>query len=144
MKQVTIKTDNKEYIFNVFKNDNTGRSFVLKNEKYIFVYSYNTLVYGENIRENEKNFFSNDYTNYSATTRKHIYNALSPFVSELWETNGLKTKNGNSKETLIKFICRCGENMPYFMPEKLNLKNIEYEFTRWGNKFVKSIKKGMI
>jgi hypothetical protein len=142
MKQITIKTDNKEYIFDVFKNDNTGRSFVLKNEKYTFVYSYNTLVYGENTQE--KNFFANDYTNYSATTRKHIYNAISPFVSELWETEGLKTKNGNSKETLIKFICRCGENMPYFMPEKLNLKNIEFEFTRWGGKFVKSIKKGII
>jgi hypothetical protein len=51
MKQITIKTDNKEYIFDVFKNDNTGRSFVLKNEKYMFVYSYNTLVYGENTQE---------------------------------------------------------------------------------------------
>jgi hypothetical protein len=142
MKQITIKTDNKEYIFDVFKNDNTGRSFVLKNKKYIFVYSYNTLVYGENTQK--KNFFANYYTDYSATTRKHIYNAISPFVSELWETEGLKTKNGNSKETLIKFICRCGENMPYFMPEKLNLKNIEFEFTRWGGKFVKSIKKGII
>lgn len=144
MKQITIKTDNKEYIFDVFKNDNTGRSFILKNEKYMFVYSYNTLVYGENINENEKNFFANDYTDYSATTRKHIYNALSPFVSDYWETKGLKTKSGNSKETLIKFICRCGENMPYFMPEKLNLKNIEFKFTRFGGKFVKSIKKGIV
>ena len=142
MKQITIKTDNKEYIFDVFKNDNTGRSFILKNEKYIFVYSYNTLVYGENTQE--KNFFANDYTNYSATTRKHIYNSLSPFVSDYWETKGLKTKNGNFKETLIKFICRCGENMPYFMPLKLNLKNIEYEFTRYGGLYVKSIKKGII
>lgn len=142
MKQITIKTDNKDYVFDVFKNDNTGRSFVLKNEKYMFVYSYNTLVYGENTQE--KNFFSNDYTNYSATTRKHIYNSLSPFVSECWETEGLKTKSGNPKETLIKFVSRCGENMPYFMPESLNLKNIEFEYTRYGGKFVKSIKKGMI
>ena len=142
MKQITIKTDNKEYVFDVFKNDNTGRSFVLKNEKYMFVYSYNTLVYGENTQE--KNFFANDYTNYSATTRKHVYNALSPFVSELWETKGLKTKNGNSKETLIKFVSRCGENMPYFMPENLNLKNIEFEYTMYGGKFVKSIKKGIV
>ena len=142
MKQITFKTDDNGYIFDIIKNDNTGRSFILKNEKYMFVYSYNTLVYGENIQE--KNFFSNYYTDYSATTRKHIYNALSPFVFEYWETKGLKTKSGNSKETLIKFICRCGENMPYFMPEKLNLKNIEFEFTRFGGKFVKSIKKGMI
>jgi hypothetical protein len=142
MKQITIKTDNKDYVFDVFKNDNTGRSYVLKNEKYTFVYSYNTLVYGENTQE--KNFFANGYTNYSVTTRKHIYNALSPFVSELWETKGLKTKNGNSKETLIKFVSRCGENMPYFMPEKLNLKNIEFYYTWSGGKFVKSIKKGMI
>ena len=144
MKQITIKTDNKEYVFDVFKNDNTGRSFILKNEKYMFVYSYNTLVYGENISENEKNFFANDYTNYSTTTIKHIYNALSPFVSGLFKENALKTNGGNYKETMIKFICRCCENMPYFMPEKLNLKNIEYEYTRFGGKFVKSIKKGMI
>ena len=144
MKQITIKTDNKEYIFDVFKNDNTGRSFILKNEKYMFVYSYNTLVYGENTSENEKNFFANNYTDYSVTTRKHIYNALSPFVYECWETKGLKTKSGNSKETLIKFVSRCGENMPYFMPEKLNLKNIEFEYTRFGGKFVKSIKKGIV
>ena len=144
MKQITIKTDNKEYIFDVFKNDNTGRSFVLKNEKYFFVYSYNTLVYGENIRENEKNFFANECTNFSVTTRKHIYNAISPFVNNCWQENGLKTKSGNPKETLIKFICRCGEIMPYFMPLKLNLKNIKYEFTKYGGLYVKSIKKGII
>ena len=142
MKQITIKTDNKEYVFDVFKNDNTGRSFILKNKKYMFVYSYNTLVYGENTEE--KNFFSNDFTDYSATTRKHIYSALSAFVRDLWETKGLKTKNGNSKETLIKFVSRCGENMPYFMPENLNLKNIEFEYTMYGGKFVKSIKRGIV
>ena len=42
------------------------------------------------------------------------------------------------------FICRCGENMPYFMPEKLNFKNIEFEYTMYGGKFVKSIKKGIV
>ena len=144
MKQITIKTDNKEYIFDVFKNDNSGRSFILQNGKYKFVYSYNTLVYGENMQKGELNFFSNDCTNFSVTTRKHVYNMVSPFVSDCWQEKGIKTKNGNSKETLIKFICRCGENMPYFMPLKLNLKNIEYEFTRFGGLYVKSIKKGII
>lgn len=136
----TISINNME--FEIVKNDNTGRSFILQNKDYRFVYSYNTLVYGEKLNVN--NFYANRYTNYSATTRKHIYNALNHFVTEFWSEKGLKTKNGNSKETLISFICRCGHNMPNFMPEKLDLKNIEWEFTRKGDKYVKSIKKGII
>ena len=138
MKTITI--NNIE--FEIVKNDNTGRSFILQNKDFRFVYSYNTLVYGEKLNVN--NFYANRYTNYSATTRKHIYNALRPFVTENWSENGLKTKNGNLKETLISFICRCGHNMPNWMPGKLDLKNIEWEFTRNGDKYVKSIKKGII
>lgn len=138
MKTITI--NNIE--FEIVKNDNTGRSFILQNKDFRFVYSYNMLVYGEKLNVN--NFYANRYTNYSATTRKHIYNALSNFVTEFWSEKGLKTKNGNSKETLISFICRCGHNMPNWMNEKLDLKNIEWEFTRNGDKYVKSIKKGII
>lgn len=136
----TITINNIE--FEIVKNDNMGRSFILLNKDFRFVYSYNTLVYGENIEVN--NFYANRFTDYSVTTRKHIYNALSPFVTENWSENGLKTKSGKSKETLISFICRCGHNMPNWMPEKLDLKNIEWKFTRNGDKYVKSIKKGII
>lgn len=135
MKTITI--NNME--FKIVKNDNTGRSFILINKDFSFVYSYNTLVYGEKLNVN--NFYANRFTDYSATTRKHIYNALSPFVNENWRENGLKTKGGNLKETLIKFICRCGHNMPNWIPEKLELKSIEY---RCGDKYVKSLKKGLV
>lgn len=128
--------------FEIEKNDNTGRSFILQNKDFRFVYSYNTLVYGEKLNVN--NFYANRYTNYSATTRKHIYNALSPFVSNFWSEKELKTKTGNSKETLIDFICRCGNNMPNWMPENLDIKSIEWEFTRSGGKYVKSIRKGIV
>lgn len=128
--------------FEIVKNDNTGRSFILINKDFRFVYSYNTLVYGEKLNVN--NFYANRFTDYSATTRNHIYKALSSFVSEFWSEKGLKTKNGNSKETLIKFICRFGHNMPNWMPENLDLKNIEYQFNRSGDKYVKSIRKGYV
>ena len=138
MKTITI--NNVE--FEIVKNDNSGKSFILLNKDYRFVYSYNTLVYGEKLNVN--NFYSNRFTNFSATTRKHIYNALSSFVTYNWDKNGLRTKNGNLKETLIKFICRCGHNMPNWMPEKLELKSIEWKYNRFGDKLVKSIKKGIV
>lgn len=128
--------------FEIVKNDNTGRSFILLNKEYRFVYSYNTLAYGEKLNVN--NFYANRFTDYSVTTRKHICNALSSFVTKNWRENGLKTKSGNLKETLIKFICRCGHNMPNWMPEKLELKSIEYMYTRFGGEYVKSIRKGIV
>lgn len=142
-KQMTLKMSNGEnMVFDIIPNDNTGRSFVLQNSAWRLCYSYNTLVYAENLTD--KNFYANGYTDYSATTRKHIYNMYSPFVFGLYEQGAKKTKTGNFKETFIKFISRCGDNMPPFAPEKINFKNIEFEYTRFGGEYVKRITKNIV
>ena len=132
----------------IVKDLGNKKGFLLTNVKsgISAVYSYNTLVFVQDVENCV--FYRNAYTDYSATTRKHIYAAVAPFVSHKYDVDGLKTKTGNSKETFIKFIdrtgleiCNCGVNFPKF----LELRKYEKVYTPYSDDgYIKSNSKGLI
>ena len=132
----------------IVKDLGNKKGFLLTNVKSGFsaVYSYNMLVFVQDVENCV--FYRNAYTDYSATTRKHIYAAVAPFVSNKYDVDGLKTKTGNSKETFIKFIDRtglnvsnCGINFPQF----LKLRKYERVYTPYSDDgYIKSNSKGLI
>ena len=132
----------------IVKDLGNKKGFLLTNVKsgISAVYSYNTLVFVQDVENCV--FYRNAYTDYSATTRKHIYAAVAPFVSHKYDVDGLKTKTGNSKEAFIKFIDRtdldvseCGVNFPKF----LELRKYKKVYTPYSDDgYIKSNSKGLI
>lgn len=132
----------------IVKDLGNKKGFLLTNVKsgISAVYSYNTLVFVQDCENCV--FYRNAYTDYSATTRKHIYTAVAPFVSHKYDVDGLKTKTGNSKETFIKFIDRTGLNMSdcgVKFPQFLELRKYERVYTPYSDDgYIKSNSKGLI
>lgn len=132
----------------IVKDLGNKKGFLLSNVKIGIsaVYSYNTLVFVQDVENCV--FYRNAYTNYSATTRKHIYKAVAPFVSYKYDVDGLKTKTGNSKETFIKFIDRTGLNVSECgvkFPQFLELRNFERIYTPYSSDgYIKRNTKGII
>lgn len=132
----------------IVKDLGNKKGFLLTNVKsgISAVYSYNTLVFVQDVENCV--FYRNAYTDYSATTRKHIYSAVAPFVSHKYDVDGLKTKTGNSKETFIKFIDRTGLNVSECglkFPQFLELRNYERVYTPHSDDgYIKRNTKGII
>lgn len=131
----------------IVKDLGNKKGFLLTNVKsgISAVYSYNTLVFVQDVENCV--FYRNAYTDYSATTRKHIYTAVAPFVSHKYDVDGLKTKTGNSKETFIKFIDRTGLNVSECcvkFPQFLELRKYERIYTPYSDDgYIKSNSKGL-